>query len=363
MGLVYKRSTDTSAIEAYNDSAGVRTSSAAIVPNSFSLQYPLNLDTSDEYGFNKVVFFINTRGNSKLVGDAGKNTTNIDYRSTVQDLPASQYNTLSSNKLAESLSGSSSTGLGGTIARLIAPKNMRLNAAIALYVPNNLNTSYGVNWSEEDMGNSALAQLGDLISGFGQKPVNNAPGSSAKSSSGINNAVNLGGSLIVKKIISGSEYAQSVAKMTAGNAKAEQLFRGVNFREFSFEYDFAPKSAEEAAAVLNIIRMFRYHMLPEYADLSSYMFIYPSEFEIKYFYKDKENTNLEKQMTAVLTNCTVNYTPNGQFNTFGDNLTSGLGSADKDPSGGMPTHIHMSLQFKELGLVTKETSPYDRSGL
>jgi len=91
--------------------------------------------------------------------------------------------------------------------------------------------------------------------------------------------------------------------------------------------------------------MFRYHMLPEYFDKTNFMYIYPSEFDVKYYSGDKENEHLEKQMTAVLTSCSINYTPDGQFNTF---------------SNGMPTKIRMQLQFKELAVPTKETSPFDR---
>lgn len=44
-------------------------------------------------------------------------------------------------------------------------------------------------------------------------------------------------------------------------------------------------------------------------------------------------------MTAVLQSCSINYTPNGQFNTFAN---------------GMPTQIKMTLAFKELAVPTKE---------
>ena len=60
---------------------------------------------------------------------------------------------------------------------------------------------------------------------------------------------------------------------------------------------------------------------------------------MKYYKGDKENQFIEKQMTAVLTNMTVNYTPNGQFNTFGGEMD------------GMPSHINITLSFKELGLL------------
>lgn len=166
-----------------------------------------------------------------------------------------------------------------------------------------------------------------------------------KASASMSDALSLGASAFGRKVLDGQNYLQKASRITSGNSKMEQLFKGVDFRTFSYDYDFAPRSEEEAKAVLDIIRMFRYHMLPEYADKNNYLYIYPSEFEIKYFKGDSENTYLEKQMTAVLTNCTVNYTPNGQFNTFAN---------------GMPTQIRLQLQFKELGVATKESSPYDR---
>jgi hypothetical protein len=152
----------------------------------------------------------------------------------------------------------------------------------------------------------------------------------------------------VSKLLNGMSYVQKATGITPGNAKAEQLFKGVDFRTFNLEYQFTPKSEDEAKAVLDIIRLFRYHMLPEFYDDASFLYIYPSEFEVKYYKGDKENEFLEKQMTAVLTNCNINYTPNGQFNTF---------------ENGMPTQINMNLTFKELSKPDKSTSPYDRSGV
>jgi hypothetical protein len=49
--------------------------------------------------------------------------------------------------------------------------------------------------------------------------------------------------------------------------------------------------------------------------------------------------NLNRQTSAVLTDMTVNYSPQGQFNTF---------------ENGMPTQINITLQFTELSTLTKE---------
>jgi hypothetical protein len=81
-------------------------------------------------------------------------------------------------------------------------------------------------------------------------------------------------------------------------------------------------------------------MHPEYKDSNNFIFVYPSEFDIYYYQGGKENTNLHKHTSCVLKNMSINYTPNGAFNTFAD---------------GMPTQINVQLQFIELAILTKET--------
>jgi hypothetical protein len=83
-------------------------------------------------------------------------------------------------------------------------------------------------------------------------------------------------------------------------------------------------------------------MLPEFYDDTQYLYVYPSEFEVKYYIGSNENQYLERQYTAVLTDMKINYTPNNQFMTF---------------KNGMPTHIQLSLSFKELAMASKETEP------
>ena len=80
-------------------------------------------------------------------------------------------------------------------------------------------------------------------------------------------------------------------------------------------------------------------MHPEFKDSGSFLYVYPSEFDITYFHNNKENLNIHRHTSCVLTELSVNYTPNGQYATF---------------ENGMPTQINLQLTFKELGLITKE---------
>jgi hypothetical protein len=314
MAIVYKDSGNTESD--FQDSLGQKYSID-------SLQYPSSLDASPEFGYNKVVFFINVQGGGKFAQDK-------QNEMKLMDVPPSDYGDyLAGRKGLEKIADvAESFGVNLTVAQ----KMKRLSSAIVLYVPNNLRTGYSVNWSEEDFQKEEIyaelglaASKGALVSGIKTA----AAGASARTLNGLS-------------------YVQKATKITPGNAKAEQLFKGVNFRDFSFDYQFTPRSEKEATAVMNIIRMFRHHMLPEFKDQANFLYIYPSEFDIKYYKGSAENEYIEKHMTCVLTNMIVDYTPNGQFTTF---------------SNGMPTQINMNLSFRELSLTTKETSPFDKRGV
>jgi hypothetical protein len=86
-------------------------------------------------------------------------------------------------------------------------------------------------------------------------------------------------------------------------------------------------------------------MHPEFKDTASFLYIYPSEFDVYYYYFNQENRALHRHTSCVLTELNINYTPNGSFQTFA--------AGEKSP-GGMPTQINMSMTFKELAILTKD---------
>lgn len=359
MGLVYQPETGYGGISERFTKKGenqgqIKDSGTSLyrMPGIYNLQYPINLDSGEdndsEFGKQRVVFFINVPANSKtLKADAGS----TDYRQFATDIPINEYKKMSG---AEKIADKAGDVTGNTaLTKAFTVK--RLMACICLYVPNSLSTSYTTWWSEEDLGKEDRrgAAMDAALNTIDKAMSNTASAWKESSAPGLAKQILQGGIALAlavqgRKELDGNAYLSKSSRMVGGNSKSEQLFKGVDFRSFSYDYDFAPRSEAEAESVLQIIRMFRHHMLPEFADQNSFVFIYPSEFDIKYYTGDTENPHLEKQMTAVLTNCVINYTPNGQFNTFAN---------------GMPTHIRMQLQFKELGMPTKETSPYDISGI
>jgi hypothetical protein len=219
----------------------------------------------------------------------------------------------------------------------------RLKTAIALHVPNQLAIRYGAGWSEEetfamqaliDGGEAAGRALADAGKALVDKKGDQA---AASIIGGVKNLSPIAASVAMSKGPMGG--ALSALSGLAPNPMKEQVFKGMDFRSFTMEYQFAPRSQEESDNVNNIIRTFKYHMHPEFKDATNFLFLYPSEFDIEYHHNGEENLNIHRHTSCVLTEMNINYTPLGNFSTF---------------EGGRPTQINVSMSFKELTVLTKE---------
>lgn len=318
--------------------------------------YPSDLyDPGGQYGGNYAIFYINVSTDSKLIPPGGDITVNDLTPRDRGDLVAmglTATQLAGANAVAGAIEGAIGGGLltgnksgaakgaaagavvgaatGAIVGAQGSRSQKRLKTAIALHIPNNLSINYGVTWSEEDTATVAMAAAGgsELIK--------------ALSSGGKNSDVTGVGAAILANIAltkGPNQGANSAATGLAANPKKEQVFKGVNFRTFSFDYKFFPRNSVEAQNVLNIIMQFKYHMHPEFKDNNNFVYIYPSEFDIFYYNDGQENLNLHRHTSCVLTDMSVNYTPNGMFTTFPD---------------GMPTQIDVTLSFRELALLTKD---------
>ena len=323
--------------------------------------YPNDLLSNKAYGGNYAMFFINVAIDSKLAIDPSLKTDFVDdFDQTSRRRGSIVANNLSFTQVAlaaGTVGALQAGGLGllggsgaavksalavgaanavgytavGTQAATGTRAQKRLKTAIALHIPNQLLVRYGVTYGEEDTANFAVAA-----------EIVKALGSDNKFSNIVKSGTEAAASYALR---SGAQSgAVSAATGLAANPKKEQVFKGVDFRTFTFEYQFFPRSQEEANNVKNIIDQFKYHMHPEYAGTGEFLFIYPSEFDIVYYTNGSENKNIHKHTSCVLTEMSVNYTPNGVFNTFFESKTGG----------GMPTQINVNLTFRELQILDKD---------
>lgn len=327
-----------------------------------SQMYPSDLmDPNGIYGGNYVVFYINVPVDSKLVNGENSAQTVPDYT------PGERGYTVGSNFTKEQVLGAQAIISGGgaiagkvlgvgnagavaaglavagtavttNVAATTTRAQKRLATAIALHVPNQLATRYGVTYGEEDtFGFSAAATLGkDIFDAISKA------GDMKDAAENLKNVAKGPGQAVITNLaLSKGPMAGAISAATglAPNPKRDQVFKSVDFRNFTFEYQFFPRDSGEAKNVLEIIRLFKYHMHPEYKESNKFLYIYPSEFDIVYYQGNQENPNINRHTSCVLTEMSVNYTPNGNFSTFSD---------------GMPTQINVSMQFRELALLSKE---------
>jgi len=224
--------------------------------------------------------------------------------------------------------------LNDKLKAFVPDKTFRIDTAMMLAINEKPSVKYGVDYDAKDLG-TFIGYLAGGVGGVemvqGQQTAELARAMVLNLSnipSGIANA--LGGNLAI------SEAIQAGTGL-APNPFREQIFRNVDTRTFVFDYKFLPRSKAEADSVKNIIYKFKYHMHPEVSD-GGLFYIYPSTFDIAYYFKGKENTNLHKISTCVLERMAVDYGGQG-FNTFED---------------GVPTEINMRLEFRELEIMTKK---------
>ena len=80
----------------------------------------------------------------------------------------------------------------------------------------------------------------------------------------------------------------------ATNPMEEQMLEGIGFRSFSFQYEFYPRSEEEADMVQQIMYYFRTAMLPDTYGSSEVtenenFFNYPNVFDVSFMAQSQKD--------------------------------------------------------------------------
>lgn len=129
------------------------------------------------------------------------------------------------------------------------------------------------------------------------------------------------------------------------NPRTEVIFANTNLREFRYDFLFSPANDVESFNLQQIIKMLRYHAAPEFTGaqwnleaLKSLLWIPPSEFDITFYNRGKENTVLPKINTCILRDIFIDYAPTGIYSTF---------------SNGHPVQVRMQMTFLETEVIHK----------
>lgn len=324
--------------------------------NSFSFDniYPSDLISSSKYGGNFMVFYINEQ--KELLGE---NATALKQRR--------KYRTLKGELITEN-----ERSVMVNRSYLKRPErnegelNRRINkttittGGIALYIPSTVEVASTAGYEQIDLNfivgapfRGETANRLDLIKSAYDAFLSDtaiklgglaAVGAAAKLLSEFSSTAGaFSGSDIPDKI----RNAILIDTGKSFNPFREIMFKGIDFRNFSFTFTFYPRNQKESIIVNNIINLFQYHMLPEEKNEfgGGRFWVNPSDFDIEFYKFNPENPTevyenpfLPPLSTCILKNVSVNFVPNGEFLTHED---------------GSPLGVSLRLDFTETEVFTK----------
>lgn len=317
--------------------------------------YPLNVGEFIDEGHYMIFYIVmNNTTNFYMSTSKGGNLNIVKSQIAIQDTNETFADASTANvKAIKSGDRIDNSILRGTTSGLTSgalETHSVLSDAICLYMPQSgVKSTYAVDYENADtelagfLGN----QLSELISGGGSLSDKLKQGGSALLDSLeplLTRA--LTGALSIIPGVGDINAAIDKGLARAMNPQMEFIFKRVPFRQFTYPFTFAPRNKKELESVHDIINLFKFHMLPEFNTMETQgrYFSVPSEFEIRYMYRDRENLYLPKVSRCALTACDVDYAPQNKFKTFYG-----------DQKGASPVIINMNLQFTEMEIMTKET--------
>ena len=230
---------------------------------------------------------------------------------------------------------------------------------VELPIPQDVNDSNSVTWSDDNMNIFQIAGLA-------------AVSSIAKGEFSFEDAKNLIQAGIQDDVLGGEDLKDQLTAIISGkaidalgnnintgsalgrqtgsilNSNLELLFNGVNLRTFPFSINFSPRNRQEAKMVKFIIRAFKSSMAAKKntdVNQGGAFLSAPDVFSLEYRHKSELHPFLNSFKHCALTGMNVNYTQTGTYATYSD---------------GTPVNLRMNLTFKELNPVYFEDYIVDK---
>jgi hypothetical protein len=231
-------------------------------------------------------------------------------------------------------------------------KGTTVLGSITLPIPAGINDGNAVGWSMDEMndlqeaaGKTAALLLESQNLEAGVKPLEKL----------AQNVTTPEGKSGISGMIANLATNANIMKRSQGatiNNNQELLFGGPSLRNFSFGFSFYPRSKTEAIIVRKIIRTFKQSMSVKRSE-TTLLLKSPHTFAIQYMTAgQKQHPYLNRFKECALTSCSVDYTPDGTYMTYGGDEKS-------------MTAYRMTLQFGELEPLFDDEygeSDYDNVG-
>ena len=234
------------------------------------------------------------------------------------------------------------SGLGkgtGGVASMGTRKQGNIIGSVVLPVPAGISDTNTVDWGAGSMDPIQAAMANVAMVGL-EKGLEGAGGEMARGFEQMKDnseAVKKGLKAAITDAASGiGKQALQRGEGMVLNPNMELLFNGPSLRNFAFTFKLSPRNQKEAQSVIQIIRFFKQGMAAIRSE-SNFFLKAPHTFSIEYKQRQgaggRKNPYLNRFKECALTNCGVQYTPDGNYNTFSD---------------GVMTSYSMQLTFNEL---------------
>lgn len=233
------------------------------------------------------------------------------------------------NAIPGASSALNSIGINNMSVFNTAQKVRSTGKSIALYVPQTIMFNQGNQYTETSLTQQlglalAAAETAQGIQG-GQAFKNLAPFAIEQAAKRVGLSENLALYGITGTVL---------------NPQIEVIFEMTNLRTFQFDFVLAARSRAEIQSIHNIVNQFRHAAAPSFANGGAGRYLIPpSEFDIEFIFSGAPSIMIPKISTCVIESVNVDMAPSGQYSVFED---------------GRPTSVRLTLQFKEVDLITKE---------
>lgn len=217
---------------------------------------------------------------------------------------------------------------------------------IALYMPPQIAVNYGAQWEEIQMTVYQYADTGKAIWDNAQELIAGSDASALKASNASIYGMGKAAIAALDYTAGGQNFSGQFEQITkkTPNPHMAMMFKGVDFRQFGFTFQMMARNADETEAIREIIKSFKAGMHPDVEQAEGKYWIYPDSFDIYLSTglpgAEGPSKYLFQISTAVLQSMSVDYAGSGIPSFFESN--------------GAPVDIRMTLQFKELDILTRE---------
>ena len=238
-------------------------------------------------------------------------------------------------------SGTGGTGFGFGSRTRVGPRgeagDRTILGSVALPIPGGIRDENGAVWGGKSMNELEIqgSELARALTGASGEDAGNVA-EKIVDRLGVNDGE--AKTALQEAFAANAVGAQGLLARTRGailNPNLELLFERPTLRPFSFTFDFAPRSKEEADEVIRIIRFFKQGSAPIRSE-SNLFLLAPHTFQVHYILggdATAEHPFIGKMKECAVTKVQVDYTPQQNYSTL---------------KGGYMTSYKLTLQMTEL---------------